>query len=409
MPNSQPEPLPLSGVDAPSTRTPINRRQMHVNPAVLRWALERSRKDLKTNPPPKDIRDKVPLWLTGEASPSYAQLRVFARYTYVGLSRLLELEPPKETLPIADFRTKRNVVQTQHSGELLDTLFYCQLRQLWYHDYSIDAGISLPEFPGLVRRGSSVTRAAQTIRGYINWSSDDILDDRKNRWEGAVASFRKRIEDAGVLVMFNTCVGTNPNRKLDPDEFRGFSLTYGHFPLIFVNKRDATSAQMFSLGHELAHVFSDTPGLSRTSYRDLRHSRSLEAWCNAVAAELLVPADKLKADISARVTDKTEVRKLAYRFAVSRLVILYRLRDLGLIDSRSFADLEQQELAGASTASGGRSTTADRIVGRLGHRFCHAVVSSTIAGETLEDEAFDLLDIRSEASFAGLVTKLDLA
>lgn len=409
MPTTQPELLATPNTTSLAALKPINRRQPRVNPEVLRWALERSGKTIESHPPPKSIKDKVQSWLDGVARPSYAQLRVFARYTYVGLPRLLDLEPPKETISIADFRSKGGNTPSKPSGELLDLLYDCQIKQLWYDEYSVDAGIALPEFPGTISPHSDVEDAARTIRGYINWQSEETLEDRKNRWEGAVRSFRQKIEDAGVLVMSNTRVGNHSARKLNPDEFRGFSLTYGNFPLIFINKRDAISAQMFSLGHELAHIFSDTPGLSKTSYTETTGLRSLEGWCNAVAAELLVPADQLKTETFGMVGSEGEVRALAYRFAVSRAVILYRLRSLSLILPQDFTHLEQREMARAAASGGGRTSAATRVLNRLGRRFCHAVVSSTITGETLEDEAFDLLEIRSDESFAGLVAALDLA
>ncbi|MPN34693.1 hypothetical protein SDC9_182187 [bioreactor metagenome] len=102
----------------------------------------------------------------------------------------------------------------------------------------------------------------------------------------------QKVEDIGINLMVNGVVGNNTHRKLDVNEFRGFVLIDEYVPLIFINGADGKAAQMFTLAHELAHIWF---GVSAAF--DLRHlqpaNNDIENACNKVAAEFLVPEIEL--------------------------------------------------------------------------------------------------------------------
>jgi len=172
-------------------------------------------------------------------------------------------------------------------------------------------------------------------------------------------------------------------------------------PLIFINGADSKAAQMFTLAHELAHLWLGQTALSDVS-AEQAPANAVERWCNEVAAELLVPMDAFCAELAADESVAMTLKRLARYFKVSSLVILRRLLDAGRIDRATFFSCYRDEMArlqeiDARTAGGGdfyRTTAA-----RVSKRFARALVESTLEGRTLYRDAFHMLGIAKTATF----------
>ncbi|MEA2345402.1 MAG: hypothetical protein QOF63_3571, partial [Thermoanaerobaculia bacterium] len=216
------------------------------------------------------------------------------------------------------------------------------------------------------------------------------------------------VDATGVMVMVSGVVGSNNRRKLDPEEFRGFALADPLAPLVFLNGSDTKAAQMFTLAHEIAHIWLGESAVSNAEPSSVPDHR-IERWCNEVAAELLVPIEVLQNDYDRNAELRNEMDRLARRFKVSTLVILRRMRDAGLNSARfrETYDAEVERLRAMSAGSGGNFYLT--LGARASKRFARALVVSTLEGRSSYTEAFRLLGFKKMATFHELGRNLGLA
>ena len=367
-----------------------------VKPEILRWARERADRSVES------LRVRFPKyeqWERGEAAPTLKQLEAFAKATHVPVGYLFLPQPPEERIPIPDLRTVANRGLEQPSPNLLDTIYLCQQRQVWYRDYARSMGDRTQGFVGSVRRNAPVEQVAERMRRALEFD----LEARREcaTWTEALRLFIEQADDLGVLVMCSGVVGSNNQRTLDTEEFRGFALVDDYAPLVFINGADTKAAQMFTLAHELAHIWLGESALSDVTPASTP-TQQIEIWCNRVAAEFLVPLELFKQELP-RQEPLAEVPRLARRFKVSTLVILRRILDAKRVDRETFQRAYDEELARLRACAKSRGGDFYLTLGaRASKRFARALVVSTLEGQSSFTEAFRLLGLRKMETFRDL-------
>jgi len=363
---------------------------------VLRWAAERAR--LSDTALERSFR-KWALWLSGDAQPTLKQLEDFARLTRTPIGYFFLPEPPVQQLPVPDFRTRRDEAPAEPSTALLDTLYLCQQRQDWYRDYARVHGLARLDFVSSATVEDQPEQVAGEMRQILGVS---VAERRTlSTWTDALRQLVSKAEDAGILVMASSIVGSNSRRTLDAAEFRGFALVDDRAPLIFMNASDSKAARMFTLAHELAHIWLGESGVSDPEAGSVP-KQGVERWCNRVAAELLMPLDALHEAHEPDAPVADEMQRLAHLFKVSSLVALRRLFDAGFIDRETLWQNYRQETARIRALDIGGSGGGDyyrTLAARTGKRFAHAVFSSTLEGQTLFRDAFRMLGMRKTSTF----------
>jgi Zn-dependent peptidase ImmA (M78 family) len=367
--------------------------RVDVSPRMIRWARERAGKDVA------DLRGRFPRleeWERGEVQPTLKQLEAFARAVWVPVGYLFLAEPPVETVPLPDFRSGSARAE-RPSPNLLDTLYLSQARQDWYREHARAVGERPLPFVGSASLDQPVEVTADAIRRTLGFD----LESRRRcpTWTEALRQFIQQVDAAGILVMVSGVVKNNTHRTLDPAEFRGFTIADELAPLIFVNGADSKAAQMFTLAHELAHVWLGRSALSDPDPGEAADI-DIERWCNAVAAEILIPMAALREVLRPHAEPAAEMRRIARWFKVSTLVALRRMFEAGAVSRSEFREEYDAEVARIATLPSGTGGDFYRTQPvRASRRFVTALVESTLEGRTLYRDALGMLGISKVETF----------
>lgn len=378
--------------------------RVEVRPKMLRWARERAGltvRNLERRFP------KLERWERGEAMPTLKQLEGLARVTHTPVGYFFLPEPPVERIPIPDLRTVGNALLAHPSPDLLEMIYVCQQRQDWYRDFAKSVGEVPRGFVGSASVSDSVEAVANEMRQELGFD----LDARRDcpTWTEALRQFIAQADALGVLVMCSGVVLNNNRRRLDPGEFRGFAMADDLAPLVFINGADTEAAQMFTLPHELAHLWLGQSALSDANPSALP-DHEVERWCNRVGAELLVPMRILRPEFRPDTELGAEVDRLARRFKVSTLVVLRRIFDAGALSRKAFEEAYESELRRLRALPGG--TGGDFYLTqavRVSNRFARGLVASTLEGQTLYRDAFRMLGISKTETFHDLARSLEFS
>ena len=331
---------------------------------------------------------KLELWEKGEQKPTFRQAQNFASKTHIPFGYLYLEEPPPLELPLPDLRTVGSEARKKPSPELLSLVSTIGLRQEWYRDYLLDndsVGRFKPREFGL---HSSVEEVVADMRKGLCINEGSF----RGSWEEYYKLLIDRSEEAGILVMRQANLGSY-KRKLLVSEFRGFALYDPVAPVIFVNQSDSPNARLFTLVHELAHIWIGASGVSDA--KPDSHRRE-EALCNAIAGEFLVPAAEIL-DFWRRDEDlQTNLIRLKARFPVSDWVIVRRAQTLKLIsltEYQDYVDAEGKLYRERAKKSGGGNYYATKKT-QISPRFARTLVREAMSGRVLLREASALLNVR---------------
>jgi Zn-dependent peptidase ImmA (M78 family) len=368
----------------------------HINPQMLQWAMQRvgsSADDLATAF--KKPVETIAAWLAGDASPTFKQAQRLAKRLRVPFGFLFLADPPPSDLPLPDFRRVHGPGTAAASVDLRDVISDVLRKQDWYRDFRADSDEEPLPFVGSFEPGSPVTDLVADLADRLSFESEVRPQSQASQF---LRAFAGRAEALGILVMRSGIVRQATNRALDVEEFRGFSIADPMAPVIFVNNADSNAAQVFTLAHELAHIWIGRGGISDADPTIRGDSDDdIEEYCNDVAAELLLPwADLERRWNAGSASIEQLIADVASEFHVSTVMVARQLWEHAAIDRDEFFRLYEAEksnwLRAATESSGGNYYLSAPI--RNSRRLTEAVLESVGASETSIRDASRLLGVK---------------
>jgi Zn-dependent peptidase ImmA (M78 family) len=374
----------------------------YVSPATIQWAIRRAGTNadelagrLKTVKP-----SQIRAWENGQSSPTFAQAEALAEKLRIPLAVLFMDTPPKLDIQVPDLRTMGAARSRALSLDFIDVLNDALVKQEWYREYLEESDAPRLTFIGRFSLKSDANAVASDMAEGLE--INDEIRKRCTTWQSLLSYFVQQAERLGVLVMRGGIVKNDTSRGLDEKEFRGFAISDDLAPLVFINSRDAKAAQTFTLAHELAHIWIGQSGISNNPERKRPQQsiNEIERYCNAVAAELLVPRVGFERLWLQTGEVHSRLRRIAAFYRVSTMVAIMRAYELNHLSFPEFSALmdaeyarfEKQAQEQKETEGGGNFWIS--FTARTGHVLQESVVQSLREGRLQYRDAASLLGLK---------------
>ena len=363
----------------------MGKQEAFITPSILEWAINRAGVSVES------VHKKAAEWISGEARPTFKQAMDLAKKLQIPFGYLWLKVPPLEKEIIPDLRTIGNRTSTEMPLELKTTLNDIKQKQEWFKEYAKANDLLKCETAGNFTIHDDTQKIADDITAKLKISN--IVGEKYNK-DQMLKSIIEKIESLGILVMRNSIFRGNTRKKLDLNIFRGFAIFDDVAPLIFVNTNDSKAGQIFTLMHELAHLWIGKSGISDL---DIQNSNDIEIFCNEIAAKVLMPDIKIRQTFKT-FADENWLENMANQFSVSTLAILNRLKSLNLISMPEYRELysDEQEKFNCIPKQKQKGAPSPEVMikAKNGNLFTFAVTSAVLSGDETYTNGANLLGFK---------------
>ena len=326
---------------------------------VITWARERlgqTQQQLASKLGKRIKAETIDEWEKEKSRPDFKKARKLADTLHIPFGYLFLPARPTNDIRVPDLRTVGSKPITEFSPNMLDQLRNLLLKQEWYREYANAQGRKPIDFVGRFSVRSSFEEVARDIRDQLG--INEKFRAAASNWENFLSNFMAVAEAAGVLIIRSGVVGSASRRPLNVKEFRGFVFSDPIAPLVFINGGDSTSAQVFTLAHELVHLWIGKSGISNPNpkKRSTDEVNDIERFCNKVAAEVLVPHSEFLRRWIDNQSVENNVHTLVRHFRVSTHVILRQAFEQDKISRDEYEkriEAEEERFKAQKKASGG--------------------------------------------------------
>lgn len=361
---------------------------------MLEWARKNSHISIeevakKFKKSPEIIKN----WEENKDFPTYAQLEKLAYEIYkIPLAMFFFPKPPEEPNIKKSFRTLPDFEFDNINSSLIQIIKKSQLMVLNLKELCNNVNPStrniLSEFK--INPKDSIIKISKNIRKFLNIELDEQI-----KWENvdnAFENWRSIFQDFGIFVFKDA---------FHQDKISGFCLYDGIFPIIYINNSLPKTRQIFTLIHELGHLWMRTSGITKVEDDFIQSlsskNKEIEIFCNKLAGEFLVPDDDFDIQIkNLNKIDENIISNIAKRYFVSREVILRKLFDRKIVDNLTYEKMASLwiEQAIRNKVNKGKGNYYYTQAAYLGKKYLDLVFNQYYNNRISIDEAANYLNIK---------------
>jgi Zn-dependent peptidase ImmA (M78 family)/DNA-binding XRE family transcriptional regulator len=306
-----------------------------ITPKVFKWARESAKmsEDVAASKVAVTV-EKFKEWEVGQSQPTIRQAQTLAKAYRRPFALFFLPDIPSDFKPLQDFRKKGSKDLSTSSIFIIREI---QQKQAWISEVNEDNNEDIIPFVGKFSQQDNPIEIA-----------NDILDTLKikpldYKSKNPILEWIDKAETNGVFISRTSFI--HSKLKLDSEELQGFAIADKFAPFIFINSDDWNAPQLFTLVHELAHIWINKTGISNEIepvIKDKDKYNPVELFCNEVAANALMPAEYINQIEKKTFNNAREVFKIAKDFGVSSFALIVRALNLNLISFEAYKRLKTQ-------------------------------------------------------------------
>lgn len=305
----------------------------YITPNVLKWARESARMSEEIACAKVSVSiEKLKEWENGDSLPTIRQAQTLAKAYKRPFALLFLPEIPRDFQPLQDFRKSGSKPFNTSSIFIIRET---QQKQSWIRDlYEENKEMKL-SFVGKFNIKDNPEVVAKDILKTLEINPANYQSDNP------IKVWIEKAESKGIFISRTSFI--HSRLKLDSEELQGFAISDEFAPFIFINSDDWNAPQLFTLVHELAHIWIAESGISNEieqNVKDKDKYHPVELFCNEVAANALIPKEIINNLDNLTFKNSKEIFKSAKNLGVSSFAFLVRAYNLNLINYATYQSLK---------------------------------------------------------------------
>jgi len=300
---------------------------------VFKWARESAKmtEEIAASKVAVSI-DKFKDWEHGEDYPTIKQAQTLAKAYRRPFALFFLPDVPNDFQPLQDFRKKGSNVLGTSSIFIIREI---QQKQAWISEVNQDNNEKKVPFIGKFTIKDNPILVANDILTALN------IKPLNYKTNNPIIEWIDKAESNGIFISRTSFI--HSRLKLDSNEIQGFAIADNYAPFVFINSDDWNAAQLFTLVHELAHLWIAETGISNDvelSIKNTDDANPIELFCNEVAANALMPKEFIDSLDAKAFSNAKEVFKNAKIIGVSSFSLLVRALNLKIISLNAYKQLK---------------------------------------------------------------------